>query len=690
MGYGTSLGTSHEDEMSYHLERVASNSLTEKQVSDAQEISDNSKSGDFQSRFYATDQSTMPLEASRKLTDALKLQGVGGSTGEPFETKLTPAEETSFGAWKAQNAPKDSGADYDLRGAFKAGLQPDPETGHWPDTFKKPNHPTFSDQSMYAKDAPDKAGTWDGDRYIPPAVRSTIAEDLFGKGENDIRPALGHFYETVKNAFKLPGDVYSGKVPAGSVQEIERATDLAALMITGPAPVAAKVADGSLGSFMGVKSKTINKENLYKAQASELEKAHPDTIWEESRTFRGADGRWRQEIPDVNAKLRHENMDVVQPKQIDIDSSVPRGWQVVEGKNAPQPTVGIRSTVKKMPAEKDYIGMPENPTLKDYETFYKSLNEKYKPTILKDVLDHPDLYAAYPDVGNTKLFNLKDYKSMGLNLQNVEGVHVHGEGIYMRDTTPENFKSVLLHEAQHWIQEHEGFARGGNPSMFKPDALIPAEQNFIKVKGETLHNINKETGISHFELGWTLGTIKSNLERGVDPALTWGKQTEGMFNKLRESGNLEKVINIAKAQKLLDDAAKDWFNKYQRLSGEVESRNVQARMNFNDFGRSVSPRVDEEALVPRDQQIFSPEIKSWVDKSPSSAEVIKPVSPRWPNNDNMRPRNEHERYIEAYDKIAAWRESLPKNEYGSTKWTDLTTQKHKNMLKDLDKVWDNP
>src|SRR4030095_15848208 len=101
---------------------------------------------------------------------------IGGGAAAPaaptpaksFETPLTPEEENRFAVWKANFAPKDSGADYDLRGAFKAGLTPDPQTGHWPDTFKKPNHPTFSDQSIYASAAPDKAGHWEGDKYIPP------------------------------------------------------------------------------------------------------------------------------------------------------------------------------------------------------------------------------------------------------------------------------------------------------------------------------------------------------------------------------------------------------------------------------------------------------------------------------------------------------------------------------------------
>lgn len=75
---------------------------------------------------------------------------------------------TPFEKWKQQYAPNDSGEDYDLLAAFHAGLVPD-AFGHWPDLFKKPNHPTFSVESVHAvgKDAA-KAGRWDGDRFIPP------------------------------------------------------------------------------------------------------------------------------------------------------------------------------------------------------------------------------------------------------------------------------------------------------------------------------------------------------------------------------------------------------------------------------------------------------------------------------------------------------------------------------------------
>lgn len=85
-----------------------------------------------------------------------------------FDTPLTPQQEAMFEVWKRQFAPKDSGWDYDLRGAFVEGLRPDAKTGHWPDKFKKPNHPTFSNESQYAPIRPDLAGSWQGETYIPP------------------------------------------------------------------------------------------------------------------------------------------------------------------------------------------------------------------------------------------------------------------------------------------------------------------------------------------------------------------------------------------------------------------------------------------------------------------------------------------------------------------------------------------
>lgn len=104
-----------------------------------------------------------------------------------FETYLNPNEEIAFMNW-FQNAKRagvvyseDSGQDYDFRGYWKdmvageKGLGIHSAETHFPDTYKKPNHPTFSTDSIYAQGEyaqyAQYAGTWSGDTFNPPAVR---------------------------------------------------------------------------------------------------------------------------------------------------------------------------------------------------------------------------------------------------------------------------------------------------------------------------------------------------------------------------------------------------------------------------------------------------------------------------------------------------------------------------------------
>src|SRR5205085_1014692 len=113
----------------------------------------------------------MPPGGPTEPTDAFKSSGGTGTPGNQYNTKLTPEEETQFATWKEKYAPNDTGRDYDLRGAFKAGLTPDSKSGHWPDTFKKPSHPTFSNESMYHGTDGNIGGTWgrenDKDTFTP-------------------------------------------------------------------------------------------------------------------------------------------------------------------------------------------------------------------------------------------------------------------------------------------------------------------------------------------------------------------------------------------------------------------------------------------------------------------------------------------------------------------------------------------
>lgn len=98
---------------------------------------------------------------------------------EQYNTQLPPTLEMQFQRWLKMSGRQSDLYNYDIRGAWLAATQGNPETmwllgtgnadtrGHLPDTWKKPNHPTFSTGSQYQSPGvtggqwtPTGAGTW--------------------------------------------------------------------------------------------------------------------------------------------------------------------------------------------------------------------------------------------------------------------------------------------------------------------------------------------------------------------------------------------------------------------------------------------------------------------------------------------------------------------------------------------------
>ena len=82
---------------------------------------------------------------------------------DKYNTPLTRGEELRYQQWAKQNKREKDTFDYDMRGAWKEGVQADPQSGHFPDTYKKPNHPTFSNESKYHGADGRMGGRWDAD-----------------------------------------------------------------------------------------------------------------------------------------------------------------------------------------------------------------------------------------------------------------------------------------------------------------------------------------------------------------------------------------------------------------------------------------------------------------------------------------------------------------------------------------------
>lgn len=78
-----------------------------------------------------------------------------------YDTPLTSAQEQDYQSKYGADASRD----YDMRGYYSdnAAAAPNAEGQHYPDTYKKPWHPTFSDESMYSGVAGNQGGTWGQD-----------------------------------------------------------------------------------------------------------------------------------------------------------------------------------------------------------------------------------------------------------------------------------------------------------------------------------------------------------------------------------------------------------------------------------------------------------------------------------------------------------------------------------------------
>lgn len=122
-----------------------------------------------------------------------------------YNTALSPAQEQQYQQWlqalsvaNGRDMSRDS-FDYDMRGAFASGAAQS-ANAHWPDTFKKPNHPSFSDQSQYHGVSGEKGGTWAQDQngawaFTPGATNmrlhgATGLQQYFQRGDPGVRLQL--------------------------------------------------------------------------------------------------------------------------------------------------------------------------------------------------------------------------------------------------------------------------------------------------------------------------------------------------------------------------------------------------------------------------------------------------------------------------------------------------------------------
>lgn len=97
---------------------------------------------------------------------------------DKYNTPIPPEKQKDFDSWAAKEKaktgrdPRGDRYDYDVNGLFLSGQGTD-ERGHATDQFKKPNHPTFSNESIYHGKDGNSGGEWinqGGKSYYQPSM----------------------------------------------------------------------------------------------------------------------------------------------------------------------------------------------------------------------------------------------------------------------------------------------------------------------------------------------------------------------------------------------------------------------------------------------------------------------------------------------------------------------------------------
>lgn len=365
----------------------------------------------------------------------------------------------------------------------------------------------------------------------------SLTEDPISRSISSVASIPQRAIEGAQQDFEHRGEAGYQSQAAGPAFE-------AAMTLAGQAPLAKP---GTAGIFGGRLSQTADKGAFTRAESLERAGVSPEEIWRREGVTRGADSQWRNEIDDSKSAIN------------------PSSFRVEDGRV--------------------YFNDPKSTAWRPDGALR-----------LNEALDHPELFDAYPSLSSLRVAPLSA-EDIARGIAGQQGV----DTLYMQNGLPiENFRSTLLHEGQHSIQDIENFARGDNPINHMPSrideaksVLAASQKPLIKELAEK-HNTN-DVGVEYMK------TLVRNELNGANFPVPEGHAR--VFRQIleRHPEDKERILNIVKSEELIRNAERKAFSTYHNAMGEVEARNTQARINLPaEDRRQLLPSGTED--VPREQQ----------------------------------------------------------------------------------------
>lgn len=313
--------------------------------------------------------------------------------------------------------------------------------------------------------------------------------------------------------------------------------------------------------------KTYRMDNLKVAEEMERGKKDAKAIKLATGWERGADGKWRYEMPDAKIKDMKD--------------------------------IGGGNIVKRF--DDDML---------------------WNDGKLADVIDAPGLFEAYPQLKDVRIDTdefMNDMPSNGVYNAKTNTITIHADELkYMN--------SILNHEIQHAIQYIEGFGKGGSPEQMEKEFKAAQDEWKARAYAHELEEKAKEMGGEYNQSEVEKALVEEYKNLDMSDELPDKETRIKGFNYFARGYADRSMDDAIKRFRLNESTRSDFdsYKEYLKLAGEVESRNVQNRLGMTDEERRNS-LAEETEDVNRDEQIVmngknaqSPIMEQKLQKHPDS------------------------------------------------------------------------
>lgn len=383
----------------------------------------------------------------------------------------------------------------------------------------------------------------------------------------------------------------------------------------------------------GERAMTANMEKLKEAKEMLAKDADMKTIYKKTGWHRGADGKWRFEIPDnlddINLAELRDNEETTLGKIYDnlaLYQAYP--WLknlLVTVEDMEKNRRGYAYGEHKIVLNENYVGYsPYNlqneilSSLKSEAGVKETINafqgivqeEKLpgKQEIRTIAENLPDSFFADREEVNffaeDGSFILPDDEEKTYSLEEKETLlagHLKEALEGMRPN--EKIKETLIHEIQHIIQNAEGFAGGGSPAKVNEQMKHQLQKYDEEI--ERLHPKGKEYVTAMLE--YDIADFEHDTGEISDEAFT---DIKNKVKELEDQIPEEKVKRLQKIKELqtdlqwqAEDESSGDYEKYFRLHGEQEARVASMKARLYTMGASQE-RIDNEVLNAIDNPII--------------------------------------------------------------------------------------